>query len=249
MDKLLGDEPKRILDAGCGSGGSGLLLFGELLSKHQYVGLDISDAVRISKERFDEKGIRGTFIQSDLFNIPAELGNFDVIFSEGVLHQTDSVDNAIAALSKRLNKGGLILFYIYAKKAPVREFTDDYIRNEIADLSDEDAWKILESLTKLGIVLGEMNAVLDIPEDIPCLGITSEKYELQRFFYYTICKAFYRPDYTMDEMNHINFDWFRAANCHRHTPEEIKRMGHQYGLNIKRMYVEGSGISVIARKY
>src|SRR5687767_483734 len=51
--------PKRILDAGCGSSGSALVLFGDRLNHHQYVGVDISDAVNVAREKFAEQGIAG----------------------------------------------------------------------------------------------------------------------------------------------------------------------------------------------
>lgn len=240
------EERKKILDAGCGSGGSALLLFGEYLNDHDYLGVDISDSVLVAKERFKERGITAKFEQCDLNSIPDQYGLFDIIFSEGVLHHTDSVEKAIFELSKRLKNGGKFLFYVYAKKAPIREFTDDLIREAIAPLSNEKAWDALEPLSKLGKVLGDLNIEIEIEDDIPYLGISKGKHNLQRLFYYKICKLYYRPEYSLDEMNHINFDWFRPTNCHRHTTEEIKRFCNTADLYIERLHVEDSGITVIA---
>jgi SAM-dependent methyltransferase len=250
LDELLGSEKgrKKILDAGCGSGGSGYLMFGQMLKNHDYLGVDISDAVLVAKQRFDELGIPATFVQSDLNSIPEEFGLFDVIFSEGVLHHTDSVEKAIYQLSKRLKNGGHFLFYVYVKKAPIREFTDDFIRQHLKKLDNDQAWDSLMSLTKLGKILGDLNIEIDIEEDISFLDIRKGRFNLQRLFYYKICKAFYRPDYSLDEMNHINFDWFRPMNCYRHTPEEIRTFCEQAGLMIERLHVEESGITVIAQK-
>ena len=52
LEALLGSgvQKKSILDAGCGSGGSGLLLFGEYLDKHDYLGVDVSDAVSVGNK-------------------------------------------------------------------------------------------------------------------------------------------------------------------------------------------------------
>lgn len=241
-------EKKSILDAGCGSGGSGLLLFGDWLRDHDYVGVDISDAVSVASDRFKERGIPATFEQCDLNEIPEQYGDFDIIFSEGVLHHTDSVEKAIFELSKRLKNGGKFLFYVYAKKAPIREFTDDHIREAIAPMSNEEAWAALEPLSKLGKVLGDLNIEIEIEDDILYLGIPKGAYNLQRLFYYKICKSYYRPEYSLDEMNHINFDWFRPSNCYRHTPEEISEFCKKAGLVIDRLHVEESGITVIATK-
>lgn len=250
LDNLLtaGGGRKAILDAGCGSGGSGILLFGERLRDHDYLGVDISDAVAVARKRFDEKGIPARFEQCDLNSIPEHYGPFDIIFSEGVLHHTDSVEKAIFELSLRLKKGGKFLFYVYVKKAPIREYTDDLIRAAISPLDNEEAWNALEPLSKLGKTLGDLNIKIEVEDAIPYLGIEKGTYDLQRFFYYKICKAFFRADYSLDEMNHINFDWFRPANCYRHTPEEISDFCAKAGLEIARLHVEESGITVIAAK-
>jgi SAM-dependent methyltransferase len=170
-----------------------------------------------------------------------------MIFSEGVLHHTDSTERSLKSLAGKLKEGGRFLFYVYAKKAIVREFTDDAIRDFLGALSDADAWTALEPLTKLGIALGELGVEVDVPEDIPYLGIKAGRVDLQRFFYWNICKAYYRPEFTLDEMNHINFDWFRPLNCHRHTPEEVSRWCEEANLEIERMDVQDAGITVVAR--
>jgi len=238
---------KTILDAGCGAGFSAMLLFGDHLRDHEYVGVDISDAVDVARERFREAGYPGTFIRRDLLDVPFADGTLDMIFSEGVLHHTDSTERALKALAPKLRAGGRFLFYVYASKALVREFTDDAVRAALRPLSDEDAWKALEPLTKLGVALGELGVEIDVPEDIPYLGIKAGRLDIQRFFYWNVCKTFYRPDFTMEEMNHINFDWFRPLNCHRQTPEEVAQWCSEAKLEIERMDVQDAGITVVAR--
>ena len=49
-------------------------------------------------------------------------------------------------------------------------------------------------------------------------------------------------------MNHINFDWFRPLNCHRHTPEEVKGFCDRAGLEIEHFNVQEAGITIVARK-
>lgn len=248
INSLLSHRNMKILDAGCGSGISAKLFFGEKLKEHQYYGVDISNAVELCEKEFLKQGISGKFSQCDLNDIDESFGNFDMIFSEGVLHHTDSVKNSLCNLSQRLKDGGKFLFYVYSKKAPIREFTDDLVRDSIKDLNNEEAWECLLALTELGKKLGELNVQIEIEKSIPVLGIEAGKYDLQRLFYYKICKAYYRPDYSIDEMNHINFDWFRPSNCYRHTPEEVELFCQDAGLAVDRMHVEASGITVIATK-
>lgn len=249
LEKLLGESPKIILDAGCGSGFSGLLFFGDYLKKHHYLGVDISEAVGVAKTRFEEVGIQGDFIKrslTDLDFIPD--ASLDVIFSEGVLHHTDSTEKSLKYLAKKIKKDGVFMFYVYVKKAPIREFTDDYIREAIRPMSDEEAWEKLKPLTELGIKLGELGINLTIDQDIEVLGIKKGNYDLQRFFYWNICKMFYRPDFSLEEMNHVNFDWFRPLNCQRHTPEEIQQWCKEAGLVVEDMNVQEAGITVVAKK-
>ncbi len=239
---------KIILDAGCGSGYSALLLFGKLLNKNYYLGVDISDSIKVAKKRFKEMNIKGDFLQADILNLPIDENSVDIIFAEGVLHHTDNTLMALKYLSSKLKKNGLFLFYVYAKKSVIREFTDDYIREKLKPLSDEEAWESLKPLTKLGKEIGKLNVVLKIPEDVPILGIKKGEMDIQRFFYWNICKAYYRPEYDLEEMNHINFDWFRPLNCHRHTINEIKEYCKISNLKIENLKKEEAGFTVVARK-
>jgi hypothetical protein len=140
------------------------------------------------------------------------------------------------------------MFYVYRKKGPIREFTDDYIRAHLQPLSQAERWKALEPLTRLGIALGELDAYVDIDQPVDILGIPRGRISIQRLFYWHVAKAFYRPELNLDEMNHINFDWFSPINAHRQTPEEVRHWCTQAGLRIEREIVEPAGITVIARR-
>lgn len=243
-----GGGSKLILDAGCGAAFSALLFFGDLLKKHDYLGVDISDAVFVAQSRFADKGYPGEFLQTSLLDLPVQDNTIDMIFSEGVLHHTDNTESSISYLARKIKAGGLFLFYVYRKKAVLREFTDDYIRSAIAPMTNEEAWEALKPLTKLGKTLGELAVTITVEEDVPFLGIKKGSYDLQRFIYWNICKLYYRPEYDIEEMNHINFDWFRPLNCHRHTVEEIKRYCDRAGLSIEHLNEQEAGITVVARK-
>jgi len=247
LDKWLRPGTK-LLDAGCGSCFSSLLLFGKKLNDVNYLGVDISKAVDIAKARFKAKRLRGEFLQVDLMHLPFSGSTFDLIFSEGVLHHTDFPEKTFKFLVRLLNPGGRFLFYIYRKKGPIREFTDDYIRNYLKDFNDENAWKQLMPLSKLGKALGDLKIMIDVPESIACLGIPKGKIELHKLFYWYFFKAFYRPNFNIGEMNHINFDWYRPLNCYRFTPEQIKEWCRKGGLAIRRLHVEEAGISGVAIK-
>ena len=237
-----------ILDAGCGAGMSAIEYFGELLHQSRYLGVDISPAVDVAFARFRERGFHGAFLQASVSDLPLPRRSVDIIFSEGVLHHTDSTEQSFGKLSELLKPGGRFLFYVYRKKGPIREFTDDYIRDKLQHMRPEEAWKAVEPLTQLGKALGDLNVEVDVPGAIDLLHIPAGKINLQRLFYWHVCKAFYRPDLTLDEMNHINFDWYAPKNAHRHSAEEVRGWCVDHDLTIERERIEEAGITVIARK-
>jgi SAM-dependent methyltransferase len=242
-----GDAPV-VLDAGCGAAVGSLALFGSFLQRVRFIAADISEAVWMAASRCAEQGVVGAFLQEDLGGLPLPEGSVHVIFSEGVLHHTDSTRDALHRLARLLTPGGRFLFYVYNKKGPVREFTDDHIRGLLQDMGPAEAWKAMEPLTRLGVALGELGIEIDVPDDIELLGIPAGRYDIQRFFYWHVAKAFYHPELSFDELNHINFDWYAPANAHRQTPAEVRAWCDEAGLEVEREHVENAGITVIARK-
>jgi SAM-dependent methyltransferase len=249
IGRLLAGGRKLIVDAGCGAGNAALLLFGDHLAHHDYLGVDISSAVDVARERFAAAGVPGDFLRADLTAMPIPDESVDIAFSEGVLHHTNDTFAALTALTKKVKPGGLVMFYAYAKKAPVREFSDDHVRHHLASMSDEQAWEALLPLTRLGAALGRLEVELEVPDDIPYLGIKKGRYDLQRFVYWHIFKLYYRPEFSEAESNHVNFDWYRPLNCHRHTVEEVRGWCDQLQLAIEHLDVQESGITVVSRKH
>jgi len=237
-----------VVDAGCGAALSALELFGLRLASARYLGVDVSNAVDTAAARFAARDLTAGFIQADLGRIPLAKDSVDVLFSEGVLHHTDSTESSVKHLSRLLKHGGRFLFYVYRTKAPVREFTDDYVRQRIQDTAPEEAWDTLMPLTRLGQALGELGVEVEVPETIELLGIPAGKIDVQRLFYWYFCKAFHHPDFTLDEMNHINYDWYAPRNAHRQTPEQVRSWCQEAGLEIERENLEESGITIVARK-
>lgn len=247
LDDLVPDGTL-ILEAGVGSGVSTVALFGDNLRRAHYLGVDISGAVEVAREQFEKHNLPGEFLQADLTQLPFDGPTFDIILSEGVMHHTDNTERTFRTLCRLLNPGGRFMFYVYAKKGPIREFTDDFIRQAVSRMADEEAWNALMPLTRLGEKLGEMKVEVDVPEAIPFLEIPAGKIDLQRFFYQHIFKAFYHPDWTLEDMNLITFDWYRPTNAFRHTPEEVRAWCESEGLAVESMRVEFSGITTVARK-
>lgn len=237
-----------VLDAGCGAAMSALELFAPLLHRIRYLGVDISAAVDVARARFADRNLVAGFLQADISDPPLPDACADIIFSEGVLHHTNSTEGAIAALARLLVPGGRFLFYAYRRKGPVREFTDDLIRAKLQGMAPQEAWKAMEPLTDLGIALGKLDAEINLPRPIELLGIPAGRINVQRLFYWHVAKTFYRPDLTFDEMNHINFDWYAPLNAHRQTPDEVRGWCKANRLEIERERIEEAGITIIARR-
>ncbi len=223
---------RRILDAGCGS---------------PWVGADISSAIDVACERLGH--LPNThFLQGDILQLPLQDQAFDTIFSEGVLHHTPDTAKAVRALVPLLEPGGEILFYVYRKKAPVREFSDDHVRRAVSGFPPAQAWEMLRPLTKLGQVLAELHTQIDVPEDIPYLAIKAGRYDLQRFLYWHVMKLFWNEELTFEENHHVNFDWYHPRYAHRHTEEEVRGWCAANGLRIQHFDAEESGFTVRAIK-
>lgn len=241
-------EEPIFLDAGCGAGYSAVELLASRLHRIRYVGMDISEAVDVAAQRFAERRLPGAFLQADLAEPPFADGSVDVILSEGVLHHTDSTERALKRLTRLLRPRGRFMFYVYRRKSPIREFTDDYVRDLLQGLEPEEAWQRLMPLTKLGKALGDLHVEVDVPEDVDLLGIPAGRIDVQRLFYWHILKAYHRDEYLLDELNHINYDWFAPRNAHRQSPEEVRRWCDEAGLEIEREDIQEAGITVVALK-
>jgi SAM-dependent methyltransferase len=236
-----------VLDLGCGGGYSTSLWMNDSWSGRLWLGADISEAIDVARDRLGH--LPGTaFLQADLLHLPLRPGAFDVVIAEGVLHHTPSTRAALESAVRVLAQDGEIMFYVYRRKGPIREFSDDLVRDRISALRPAEAWTVLEPLTRLGQALAEIEAQVVIDEDIPLLGITRGTYDVQRFFYWHVAKAFWNPDLSFDENHHINFDWYHPAFAHRQSEVEVRSWCSELGLTITHFDAQDSGFTVRATR-
>jgi len=235
---------RRVLDAGCGGGfTAGILLEG--VRTTPFVGVDISEAVWVAREKLAHLEA-AAFVEADLLALPFREESFDTIVSEGVLHHTPSTEAALRSVVPLLERGGELLFYVYRRKGPVREYADDLIRAKVAPLPAEEAWAAMRPLTELARVLAEAKAEVTVPEDVPELGIRAGQYDVQRLIYNSFCKLFWNEAFTFEENLHVNFDWYHPRYAHRQSEEEVKAWCASLALRIVHMDVQDSGITVRA---
>jgi len=240
---------KRILDVGCGGALSASLFLDSdhWSGKAMWVGVDISSAIDVAQDNV-ARFANTHFVQADALQLPFPDASFDTIVSEGVLHHTPSTREALLSAARVLETGGEFQFYVYRRKGPVREFTDDYVRSAIADFSDEDAWAAMRSMTRLGQALSELNVSVNVPEDVPLLGIAAGEYDVQRLVYWHFAKLYWNPLFSFEENVHVNFDWYRPRYAHRQTADEVRQWCTEAGLTITWFLEQESGFTVRATK-
>lgn len=236
-----------VLDAGCGGGYSASLWMPGGWRGAMWIGADISEAVDVARDRLGALA-NTEFVQADVMQLPFRDESFDIVFSEGVLHHTPSTAAAFAAVTRLVRPGGELMAYVYRRKSPVREFTDDHVRAAIAGLSPEEAWEALRPLTALGQALASVRAEIDLAEPVPLLGIPAGRHDVQRLMYWHFAKLFWNDALSFEENHHINFDWYHPAYAHRHTESELREWCEAARLTIVHLDVQDSGYTVRARR-
>jgi len=229
-----------VLDVGVGSGASSRLWAPKAKEFH---GVDIGNGIYRATKTLANSVKNPIISHSDLHHLPYPDESFDVIVSNGVLHHTPNTKNALKSIYPKLKKGGLIIFYIYKVKAPLREFSDDYIRNLLSNLSPEEAFEKTKSITKLAESLHNQQIRIIIPEDVPLLGFKKGEYDLQRFIYQNIFKLFWKKSMGFYESNMENFDWYYPKYSWRHTEQEIKDWCTEFNLTPKLIKENYSGFT------
>jgi arsenite methyltransferase len=247
MRACLGE--RRVLDLGCGAGFSAALWLGDDERDPfggTYIGADLSSAVDVARDRLGGRPNRH-FVQADALALPFARGAVDVVIAEGVLHHTPSTRAALASAVSILRPGGEVWCYVYRRKSPLREYADDFVRDQIAPLPPEQAWELMRPLTLLGKALEETGAVVTVPEDVSVLGIPAGTYPVQRLFYWHVAKVFWNADWGLDASQLTNFDWYHPRYAHRQSEDEVRAWCGELGLAIEHFDVDDAGYTVRAR--
>lgn len=237
---------RRILDAGCGNGRVTALL--RSLTdprKTEVVGIDLVADEVAARNLADSENV--LVRRKDLLDDLSDLGKFDFIYSQEVLHHTNDPRRAFANLVKLLTDDGEIAIYVYKQKAPVREFTDDYVRDRISSLDYDSAMRACDQITELGKTLSELDTKVRVPA-VDVLGIEAGEYDLQRFLYHFFCKCFWNNELSFKDNSVINYDWYHPQVATRHTLEEVRDWCAENNLKIRHECVDHYGITVRAAR-
>jgi SAM-dependent methyltransferase len=98
-------EGKRVLDAGCGTGYGSELLASQ--GAAEVLGVDVDADAIDSASRSDSR--RATFAVADLRELPADLGEFDVVVCFEVLEHIAEPEAALDRLAAVLRTGGILV--------------------------------------------------------------------------------------------------------------------------------------------
>jgi SAM-dependent methyltransferase len=238
-------ERRRILDAGCGNGRVTALLAQHAPESAEIVGADLTAADVARRNLIGAPNV--TVHQADLLADLDFLGDFDFIYCQEVLHHTGDPARAFANVAARLRPGGEYAIYVYRRKAPVREFTDDHVRAAIADLPYEEAMDVSRAIAEIGRQLSASGAEITVP-DIPQIGIDGGTYDVQRFVYHFFMKCFWSDELDAEANAAINYDWYHPQDCSRHTLNEVRGWFAASDLAVVHEHVDPYGITVRGRR-
>jgi SAM-dependent methyltransferase len=238
-------DRRRILDAGCGNGRVTALLAEHAPADAEIVAVDLTaaDVARENLRGADNVSVHAGDLLGDL----ASLGEFDFIYCQEVLHHTSDPAAAFANVAERLAPGGEYAVYVYRRKAPVREFTDDHVRGAIAPLAYDDAMEVSRRVAEIGRQLAALKADITVPEIVE-LGIEAGTYDVQRFVYHFLMKCFWSDEFDAEANAAINYDWYHPQNCSRHTLEEVLGWYELADLAVLHQHVDPYGITVHGRR-
>jgi len=234
-----------ILDAGTGIGNSAKLLSANPNS--QVFALDASKSIDFAYKKYGNLP-NVHFLQADLRQLPFRKRFFDFIYSDQVLHHTKNTGTSFKYLTKFLTDSGFISIYVYKKKAPIREYVDDYIRKITVNMSVNECIEFSKDMTYLGKSLAGLKKKITIPKDIPILGVKAGTYDVQRFIYWTFLKCFWDESGNFERSVGVNFDWYYPKFAYRHTPKEVRKWFKEAKIKITTFKEIESGISVTGRK-
>jgi SAM-dependent methyltransferase len=122
VDAVMAGSPARVLDVGCGTGGTTLAVARRLGAMGECVGVDISEPMLdAARARAKREGAPARFIRGDAESHPFDPSSFDAIMSRfGVMFFGDSV-RAFANL-RRAARGGAALRFVAWRSAEENPF-------------------------------------------------------------------------------------------------------------------------------
>ena len=220
-DKELEDlfkDGMNCLDAGCGVAWSEYSF--NINNNVNRFAIDLSSSVEVAYHR--TRHLENVCVaEANLLKLPFKRKFFDIIFSNGVIHHTPDAEKAFHTLCDHLKPGGIIGIYIYCVKPFLRELADEKIREITTRMDFGECMEFSGQMAKLGNLFQNYKEPLIIEDDIPLLGITAGRYDLQKFLYDHFLKCFYNDKLGYDVSALTNVDWYHPKFASHHTRNEV----------------------------
>jgi SAM-dependent methyltransferase/uncharacterized protein YbaR (Trm112 family) len=243
LREFLADK-RTVLEAGTGLGGDAARF--ARLSDATVVGLDLSESIVTAQREFGAAE-NLHYVQADLLRPPLPAGGFDFVSADQVVHHTPDAAAAVRSLARLVAPGGVLAFYVYKRKAPIREYADDYVRERTTRMSVEDCMEVSAQMSELGRELSRLGATITLERGIPLLGIPPGEHDVQRLIYWHFLKCFWNEEFSPNLNDLVNFDWYHPPYASRHTAEEVQDWCDDLGLTVEHLDVGDAGISVRTR--
>lgn len=237
---------RRILDAGCGNGRVLRLLRAAAPSGATVVGFDVATA-DVARSHFE--GAPGVEVhEGDLLGDLSHVGSCDFVYCQEVLHHTRDPRAAFGNLWRScLAPGGTIAIYVYRRKAPLREYSDRFVHEQIRALDYDEAMEACRQVTAFGKALATQAGEVTVP-DVEVLGIRAGTYPVQRLVYHFFLKCFYN-EAAGDEASAVtNFDWFHPDLASHHEVGEVRSWFEDGGLEVSWVHEDEYGITMHGRR-
>lgn len=120
---------KRALDAGCGGGRYSFAL--KALGFGEVIGVDFSDInIETATKRLQQSGLSGMqFQKGNVLDLPIEDNSIDFVFSNGVIHHTESIEQGIHEIARVMKPGGQGWLYIIEQPGGLHWDMVELLRN------------------------------------------------------------------------------------------------------------------------
>ena len=228
-------QNKLVLDAGCGMGRYTAVAAG---MGAEIIGLDLSRSVLKAYEKTRMNPF-AHIIQADIMRLPFRNGQFDVIYSLGVLHHTPDARQAFLQLAKRLKENGIISVWLYGtagsfadfKTNPLKPEREQYVKRGLAQRLH---WLLVSLRESLYNFLRKITTRMNLPllyllcYPLAALG----KVPLLKYLTPSVHS---RWRVRLQE----NFDWLSPEYQSHHAKEEVKGWFYEAGVEVVSLLEHG----------